>query len=316
MPDSAYEARPAEAGIDPVFRWIPGFDQQDKRQVTVHHLLTHTAALPDAPFHPLDFHPPTRAADRFRQWRVQGVPGAQFAYHRGSGMWALAEVIRSITGLDHRSLCRERIAAPLGLDDLFLGSTEAAPIPGHRVATVQHVGEPVSEATLASMGLNLSFMGADYERYLTTYNTPAIQDAGSPGAGCVTSAATVALFYQGLMGHLHGPEGPLWAPQTMEHVLALHTGSLKDPMTGRLAHRGLGVVLSGDQERVFRGFAPSHSPHAFGHPGVGGQIAWADPETGISFSVLTNGLERNPLKLGMRGLTLSEIAATSAAESR
>ena len=38
-----------------------------------------------------------------------------------------------------------------------------------------------------------------------------------------------------------------------------------------------------------RGFAPSASPRAFGHAGAGGQIAWGDPETGLSVGFVTNG---------------------------
>jgi CubicO group peptidase (beta-lactamase class C family) len=51
------------------------------------------------------------------------------------------------------------------------------------------------------------------------------------------------------------------------------------------------------------------SPRAFGHAGAGGQIAWADPETGISFAYLTNGLDRHVLREGRRGVALSSRAA-------
>jgi len=38
------------------------------------------------------------------------------------------------------------------------------------------------------------------------------------------------------------------------------------------------------------------SATAFGHQGVGGQVAWGDPHSGISFCLLTNGLDANPLR--------------------
>ena len=42
---------------------------------------------------------------------------------------------------------------------------------------------------------------------------------------------------------------------------------------------------------MLRGFGSGTSPRAFGHGGAGGQVAWGDPETGLSFSYCTNGLQ-------------------------
>ena len=81
---------------------------------------------------------------------------------------------------------------------------------------------------------------------------------------------------------------------------------LIDPMTGAPAHRTLGLVLAGDPSTaMLRGFASTTSPGTFGHMGAGGQVAWADPATGLSFAYLTNGLDRNPIRMGARGLSLS-----------
>ena len=38
------------------------------------------------------------------------------------------------------------------------------------------------------------------------------------------------------------------------------------------------------------------SARAFGHQGVGGQVAWGDPLSGISFCLLSNGMDANPLR--------------------
>jgi len=47
----------------------------------------------------------------------------------------------------------------------------------------------------------------------------------------------------------------------------------------------------------------------FGHNGAGGQIAWADPESGISFAYVTNGLDAHVIRQGRRGIALSSLAA-------
>ena len=86
-------------------------------------------------------------------------------------------------------------------------------------------------------------------------------------------------------------------------------------MTKRPALRGLGVVVAGEEDRMWRGFADACSPRAFGHMGAGGQISWADPETGLSFAFLTNGAQRDPRRQGAQGFRLSTLAAACAETS-
>jgi len=57
------------------------------------------------------------------------------------------------------------------------------------------------------------------------------------------------------------------------------------------------VVIAGSGKYLpYRGMGANISPQAFGHQGVGGQVAWADPVSGISFCLLTNGMDANPLR--------------------
>jgi CubicO group peptidase (beta-lactamase class C family) len=61
-----------------------------------------------------------------------------------------------------------------------------------------------------------------------------------------------------------------------------------------------------------RGFGHTQSPRTFGHNGAGGQIAWADPESGLSFCYLTNGRDVNPIREGRRSIGISSRAAVCA----
>ncbi len=94
-----------------------------------------------------------------------------------------------------------------------------------------------------------------------------------------------------------------WAPRNVEFV---------DEMTRQVALRGLGVVLAGEQGKVWRGFADGCSARAFGHMGAGGQVSWADPESGISFVYCTNGAQQNPARQGLIGFKLSTLAVACA----
>ncbi|OMI39720.1 putative esterase [Streptomyces sparsogenes DSM 40356] len=35
-----------------------------------------------------------------------------------------------------------------------------------------------------------------------------------------------------------------------------------------------------------------HGPGSFGHPGRGGSLAFADPDSGVAFGYVTNGMQR------------------------
>jgi CubicO group peptidase (beta-lactamase class C family) len=138
-----------------------------------------------------------------------------------------------------------------------------------------------------------------------------VREAGVPGGGAVATAADLALFYQALLRDGRGTDGTaVWKPDVLRLAREVRTGALRDPFFPARANRGLGIVIAGDApERVYRGFGHTGSPLAFGHGGAGGQIAWGDPETGLSFAFLTNGFDRHQVRQARRGVALSSRAA-------
>lgn len=299
-----------EGKLDPSERVadvIPGFEANGKADVRVEHLLTHTAGFPYAPLPPSDWQDRARRLERFARWRCTFAPGSRMEYHATSSMWVVAELVERRSGAPFREFLRQRILAPLGLKGLHVGLP-----PEHhgRLADVVHVGEALGEAELAKLGFPVNPQSEVTEEALLAFNAPAAREAGVPGGGGTATAADLALFYQALLADLADAGGPgIWNTETLQDALRVRTAELRDPMIGRLANRALGVVIAGGDDRAFRGFGPTNSPRAFGHGGAGGQVAWADPETGISFAYLTNGCDRNPLRMGRRGVGLSARAA-------
>ena len=93
----------------------------------------------------------------------------------------------------------------------------------------------------------------------------------------------------------------------------IRSGDLIDPARGIRANRALGIVIAGDDGKAnLRGFGRTNSADAFGHPGFGGQMGWADPATGISFGYLTNGYDRNDLREGRRSVAVCSLAGSCA----
>jgi CubicO group peptidase (beta-lactamase class C family) len=75
------------------------------------------------------------------------------------------------------------------------------------------------------------------------------------------------------------------------------------------ASRALGVVAAGDDGLGhMRGFGKTQSPRAFGHNGAGGQIAFVDPETGVSFTYLTSAHDRHTIRQARRTVGIASRA--------
>ena len=285
---------------------VPEFGTNGKEVVTVEQLFLHSAGFPSAPFRPLEWDDRNARLARFSRWRLNWTPGSRFEYHPTSSMWVIAEIVERRTGMDFRAFIRERIIEPLGLTSLHVGLPAEQ---NDRVAECVHVGDALTSDDYARLGVPEPPVTEVTEDAILTFNRPEFRAVGVPGGGGIATAADLALFYQGLL-HGRAAGGPeVWTAETLAMALEVRSGDLVDPLYGKRVNRALGVVVSGDAERNFRGFGHANSPLAFGHGGAGGQIAWADPATGISIGYCTNGHDRNPLRLGRRGVGISSRAA-------
>ena len=291
----------------PVYEIIPEFGSKGKNAVRIEHLLTHTAGFPNAPFHPFDWLSEGKKQARFSSWRLDYEPGSRFIYHSMSSMWVLGEVIERVTGMGFQEFIRSRIFDALGLEEIFLG---LPPSENQRVADIQYVGKVPSPSEAKKSSIKLP-KGLDNEDIILRYNMPAFRALGTPGGGVISTAKSLALFYQHLL-HAYYSKSKLWKSDLVHSFLQIRTGAMIDPMTNGLANRALGFVISGGDDRFLRTFGMNNSPSAFGHAGIGGQIAWADPVSGLSFVFLTNGFERDLLKMGVRTISLSSLASKCA----
>ncbi len=285
---------------------IPGFGSHGKDAVTVEQLFTHTAGFPRAPLSAAAFFDREARLERFTRWRLNWEPGSRFEYHPTSSMWVIAELVERRSGLPLGDFVRTRICDPLGIE-LHLGLPPAL---HSRVADVVHVGEPIRPEEAARVGWPTLPETEVTEEALQAFNQPGVREAGVPGGGGITTAGDLALFYQGILRDIEPHAGPrIWQAETLRAALEPRTGELRDPVFAVPANRALGVVVAGDAGRTARGFGHGGSARAFGHNGAGGQIAWADPESGISLAWCTNGHDRNFWREARRSVGISSRAA-------
>ena len=289
----------------PVSHYIPGFAENGKRDITVEQVLCHTCGFPRAPLSAPQWWTRAGRIAAMCRWRLNWEPGSRMEYHPLSAHWVLAELIECVSGVDYREYLRANIIAPLGLSDLRLG---VAVQDQWDIAPLQCVGTPPTSAEIQALFGSARDWRNAVDQSLLMFNEPEVRALGVPGGGAVSTAADMALFYQGLMRNT----GSLWRPQ----VLADATGRVRvefaDPMTGAPANYGLGVVIAGDDKySPYRGMGTRVSGRAFGHQGIGGQVAWGDPVSGISFCLLTNGLDANPLRSAQLCAAASNRAGAS-----
>ena len=266
----------ADGSIDitrPVAYYAPEFGANGKQHVTVEQVLLMTGGFPDAPMKSEDGADAARRIAQLAAWTLEYEPGSRYVYHGESAHWVLAELVERITGRNFCDFLEERVTRPLGLGRLL--------------------GIPRSEQTdIAQLS-----PAADPETQ-QLYDYAAKIEAGEPGGGGVMTASTLALFYQGL---LHNP-GSLWDDAVLADGVGNVRCTLPDPLMNMPANRTLGVVVGA-------GFGATWgaSPSAFGWPGVGGQIGFAEPATGVSFAFLQMG-DVDPVTPFVRGIQMTNLA--------
>lgn len=284
---------------------IPEFGSNGKDVVTVEQVLLHTSGFPHAPLGAPKWLTREGRLEAFAKWRLNWEPGTRFEYHATSAHWVLAELLARADGVDHTESIRRRVLDPLGLTQLALGVPRAEQ---GDIAPLVHTGQvPTPEEFSAVIGAPGIDMGEVTEAALMGFNDPDSLAVGVPGGGAVSTAADLARFYQAL---LHNP-GDLWDPKWLTIATTDVRNRFDDMMAGGIpANRTIGLVVAGsDGFGPRRGFGHGNSPGTFGHDGAGGQLAWADPESGVSFAYLTNGIDRHLIRQWRRNIGLSSRAA-------
>ncbi len=211
-------------------------------------------------------------------------PGTRHGYHPRTFGTLVEECVRRLAGATVGEVWRRDFAEPLGLD-VWLGLPESE---FSRVATVQpgKLGPRAEEAAFArEFGTpgsltRRAFASLRGLNAVADMNTPAAWQLGHPAFGGVATARGLARFYHALATDSRFDHIRPWMEAALvdgeDAVLhmpvAFSAGFQKDPV-----HHGT---------KVRRHYG--RSPRAFGHPGAGGSLAFADPERRFAFAYVMN----------------------------
>jgi len=267
---------------DPVCDFIPEFARHGKHRVTIRHILSHRAGMPQVPRDSITLDTlaePERVVEALCHERPRTRPGRALAYHAVTGGFILGELVRRVTGKDVRAVLREQIAGPLGLRWLGYGvrSDEVSEV-AHNAVTGPPPPPPISTALRAALG-------AEPAEVVEMSNDPRFLTAIVPSANVVTTAVELSAFYQCLLdgGSLGGVR--VFEPSTITHATAEQSIWELDLTLGLPLRYGLGFMLGGQYASVL-GW---DNPLAFGHVGFTNIFSWADPERDLSVAIITSG---------------------------
>ena len=279
----------------PVAAIWPDFGQAGKEAITLAMLLSHQAGLvaldSQAPL--LDYE---RVIAALARQAPLWPPGAGHGYHARTFGFLLDEVVRRLNdGLPLGRYWRKTFAEPLGLD-FWIGMPEdragdaATVYPARSVPPREEDPFQAALADPASLPAR-AFASPTGLNRVSSMNSSEARTASLPALGGIGAARALARFYAMLArggemdGRTYFTERTLsWMKQPLvngpDKVLRIETsfsaGFMKDP-------------TSQEGTKTRKTFGPSES--AFGHPGAGGSLAFADPENKIAFAYVMNQME-------------------------
>lgn len=267
---------------DPIAEYIPGYERNRKGRITIGHVLSHRAGVPNLPPEALDL---DYIDDREHLCEVLcdatpfARPGRTLAYHAVSGGFILAEVVWRATGRDVREVLGSELLEPLGFRWMNYGVAEE----DLEAVALNYITGPPTAPPLSN--LLSRALGTPLDRLVEITNDPRYLTGIVPAANTVTNANELSRFFEMLRrgGELDGVR--VLEPETIRNALEERSHLEIDLSLGFPTRFSYGMMLGAQLLSLYG----RDTQHAFGHLGFTNMLAWADPERAISVAVLNNG---------------------------
>ncbi len=252
---------------EPVANKIPEFASHGKQDITLEHLLTHTAGFrgPLNNFSPGSFDDIVARACNLKLEPLW-TPGQRAGYHVASSWFILAALLEITTGQSFPQLVQANIASPLNQSIRFhiTDPADFARVP------LMHITDPNA---IPKSGSPTDWPG----------NDPTLARIPRPGASARGPIQALGRFYESLLFDNHLLDAEHRKLLSSRRRSGLFDQTFKEPLDW-----GLGVMVdskytdtNAQQREHAYGFGPHASPHTFGHGGNQSSIAFADPAHGL-----------------------------------
>jgi CubicO group peptidase (beta-lactamase class C family) len=297
----------------PVASYWPEFAAAGKAAITVRQVLNHQAGLPAIrqPLRPGGLYDWQYMVDVLAAEAPFWEPGTRQGYHAATFGHLVGELVRRVSGKPLGEFFRDQVAGPLGLD-FYIGLPEEHE---RRVAPTDRPspppkGEPLSPFTVL---LNkdpkslqaLAWLNTGRHTRARDYDTHEAHAAVLPSQGGITNARGLAGMYTALAlgGGQRGIR--LVDDATLFQMGAVSSALGVDAVLLIGLRFSLGFWKSSDNRKGPPGARDSLilAEEAFGHPGMGGSIGFADPKARMAFGYTMNKQGRG-VCLNERGQSL------------
>src|SRR5271166_3224295 len=273
---------------EPVARYWPEFAQAGKQTLPVRYLLSHRAGLPaiktvlseDSLF---NWDAMTAALAAHEPW---WQPGTKHGYHALTIGWLVGEIVKRISGKSLGTYFRQEIAEPLGLDcHIGLDAkndwrvSDLIPAPAPAPGEPDLFGEAMKDPEGATAK---AFLNPPVLTKPGLVNTRQWRAAEIGGANAHTTARSLARLYGALArgGEVDGYR--IVRPEALERFYAEQSYGPDQVLLQMPTRFSMGFMLS----QPGASFGPN--PKAFGHPGAGGSLGYADPQAKVGFGYTMN----------------------------
>jgi CubicO group peptidase (beta-lactamase class C family) len=252
---------------------LPGFKVLARGDVTLRHVLTHTAGLQYPSAVSMELLPPRERRPFLERyagepgWRV----GTDAAYSEYFAWQLLGWLIEAVTGEPLREHLRAAVLDPLGLHDTWVGMTSEE-----------------YAVNLERLGVNFDLHGGWQAFPMLVERTERVCCETNCAYGGYTNARDLARLYSAVLAQLREASDPaLPSSATLGAFCSRARARSYDSVLQRECEFGLGFMTNLVDHR----FGAECSPESFGHSGnVGSSFAFADPERDLAVAVIFNGI--------------------------
>lgn len=239
---------------------LPEWNTNEKRRITVRHLLSHTSGLPDQLPNNQELRARGASLEEFYQHILSTpldfAPGSRVQY-QSMGFVVLGELVRRLTGEDLGTAVRKRIFEPLGMTNSYLGLAD----------------HPEAESILA----RVTSVELDAEQAATAgnWNSAYWQSLGAPWGGMLSTPVDMLTFcashFRAGLGKSRFLPYPVLTEAMVNQLPFLEDMNPRD-RTCRPWGLGWRLNWAGHRET----FGDFLSEYAVGHWGATGSLMWLD----------------------------------------
>jgi CubicO group peptidase (beta-lactamase class C family) len=266
----------------PIASYWPEFAAQGKETITLRHVLSHQAGIPQMPA--------GVTLERAMNWEwmtaaiadlaPMHAPGAESWYHGMTYGWLVGEAIRRTDPAGRRidAFVQEEVMAPLGIDSFFIA------VPAGELGRVAELsGAPYPPDLPEGIPIRVGIPVA-VDLQPANFNRHDVRQAEIPAVGGYATAAAVARLFAMLAG-----DGEIDGVRLLpaELVASMRTAredsEAPDPFLGGPARLSVGGFMLGGAKP-----AVGTREDTMFSIGAGGSIAWADHANDLAVAITHN----------------------------